>query len=518
MYIRLGLAPIAFLFAGAAGAATPMTPFVTPAGALRLVDPEQPIGAGNPFTVDTGLTVDEANGARGLLAASLSGTTGSNLRTPLLVYTKGGQIFKVSTVVGVSNAPVRVSSISDACEISHRTEDFSNVNRSRLLVRRAGGDAACNSTDDTQTSIKVSAGTSASGPTPVGLLSIDAVYGAGGAIAGFLTLEGASPAIKHRDLNFASPVTVLPLANTGVQRYEVTLRQIFIRATRANQADVKLWRYDQGTNGTTVSAPLHTFTGGTDHMGTDPAFDADNLYFADGNRLMRTPVAATAASQTQVVARAPVGENITEISVSAGSSAVVFATSGANFTGGVYAAPKTANNVTATPLRVNNLAQGKLASLAAVGGNLAYINFTNFLTETITAVMINNDGTGAVNTANAYFAGATLPSTVDLLASEPQDAPAFVMRASKGAGFDTVRLLGGADGSNRKIMGDIASTVSMQAIFGFGVSRFAGVAAFIDRGGDVSDADLFMFDTSVSGSMRTVSATVGGDDIAVGGF
>lgn len=515
-----GLAPLALLFVCASASALTMAPVVTPSGELKLVDPSQPLSGTNPVTVDTGLSAADVDGAHTLIAGSVSGTTVSNVRLPYLVYTKGGQVRRVNMTVGASNVPVRVSSIADACQLENQVEDFTNINLSRIRVSRRGADAACNTNDDTRTVVRLTASATTDAPVVTGLKWIQGIYSTSGALVGFLTIEGATRSLRHRDINFANPVVMFGLTSASYWREEIVLlRHIYLRATRTGQTQPGLYRYDQAGNGTTTSVSLHTFT----EQPTTPsyefaaAYDSEYLYFGDANQVFRTPLDATSAAQTVLLATAPAGQNITEISAPANSGSIVFSATGSSlFTGGVYAAPKLSNNVNAIALRTNSLSQGKVATLVAASANLVYINYANYLNSTIVAVRINPDGTGAVNAANSFWAGSMLPSTIDFVASGPGDSPNLVLRVTKGAGSDEVRLINAADGASRKIMGTIANPVSMQSSFGFGIGRYGAMGAAISRGGDVSDMDVFMFDVGVLNSLRAVSATVGGDDYSLG--
>lgn len=512
---QLGLAPVLLLACASAGATDTLAPFVTPAGDLRLVDPALALGEGNPQTVDTGLTQDEATGAQGAISGTLTGLVASDVHSPYLVYVKGGQVFRIDLRVGMAHAPARVSSITDACVIENVANDFANPLRSRLIVRRQGADLYCGTNDDLSTVVRLSSGTDASGPSPRDLWSIDPINTSTGAIAGFVTAENFK--LRHRDASFATPVNLLRLASSQVSRYEVPMRHIYFCVTRANQTQQMLYRYDMGANGTELVGPLHVFAN-TGASINDAAYDSQFMYFADGNRVYRTPFAATARSQTQFVTRGPSEQQVGAIAIAPGSTAVVFSSNGTNFAGGVYAAPKTAAGALATPLRTNNLMQGKVASLAGVSGNLVYINYSDFFTSSNTAVRMSNDGTGAVNAAGAFWGGFTQPSSLNLASSEPDDQLTFVIKFTLTPGSAEVRLVQASTGANSRIMGSFANPVAFQPGFAFGSGRYGGVAAIIDRGGDESDVDLFLFDTTVADSLQGVSQTPGGDDLAIGGL
>jgi hypothetical protein len=111
-----------------------LLPFVTSTGVLKTVDPLNP--AVTPVTVDSGLQTSSTLGYVSYLFGTYDGVTNAlaDGHVPLMLYLKGGQVFRLDLARGASQVPVRVSSITDACRFEFGGFDFASLASSRVVV------------------------------------------------------------------------------------------------------------------------------------------------------------------------------------------------------------------------------------------------------------------------------------------------------------------------------------------------------------------------------------------------
>jgi hypothetical protein len=308
----------------------------------------------------------------------------------------------------------------------------------------------------------------------------------------------------------------MSLADTTFERYEKDSTVYFLKLVPAGSSAAQLFRYDEASNGTTLSPALYTFAvSHAQDLGLDGGDnDASDLYFADGNRLLSLPLDASAAGAAQLVATLPAGAFIDDIYLGAFSSTrLVFATEnhGNNVPTGIYSVPKTASNATATILKLNSATA--VASLVSVVGDLAYINVDNPANGAVSALRISSDGASKLNTANAYWAGFSMPTSVDFSqASTNHFVPVRMLRATKSSSGDTLRVVTASTGAIGRVLGTVASTAHSESVFGVAFGNLVPLTASITRSGGGDDFDAFVCNLGVSDSLQPVATTPGGDD------
>jgi len=489
-----------------------MLPYGTGLKALKLYNPLKPFSVSNPVTVATALPPEAFDDAELGFAVDVSGSMLSNIRLARLATVRTARIIAINLAVGQNSRPVTLSSITDACRLDSYVEDVEVPTRSRLMVQRKGADAQCDTGDDVNTVILANAGLADAGITPVGLKSIHGILGNVGQLVGFLTIEGSPQlALVHRDANFATPVTIMNLANSGMQTIEAGLTYTFVAVTPQGQTLPRLYRYDNAANGTTVSAALYNFLNSSVD-GEDATYDSANIYFADGNRVLRTPFTAAGTANTAIAATLAAGQQVSQLRLSSfASTRLVFSSSDIHFTGGIYSLLKTATAGTPQLLQASNFSVG-IAQFATLAKDFAYVNVVNFGSQTVSALRIGADGNNATTAANAYWAGAGINTSLDMSLSPFDSDVSYVLKGTKGAGADTVTVTDPATGNTGITLGNVNNPVPMQAAFAFGDGRYGQLVAVIDRGGGVTDADGYFYDAQTANSLKALTTTAGVDD------
>jgi len=489
-----------------------MLPYGTGLKALKLYNPLKPFSVSNPVTVATALPPEAFDDAELGFAVDVSGNLLSNTRLARLAMVRTARVIAINLAVGQNSRPTTLSSITDACRVDSYVEDVEVPTRSRLMVQRKGADSQCDTNDDVNTVILANAGLADAGITPAGLKAVHGILGSVGQLAGFLTIEGSPQlALVHRDANFASPVTIMNVANAGMQAIEVGLSFSFVAVTPQGQTLPRLFRYDNAANGTTVSAALYNFLNSS--IDADNAtYDSANVYFADGNRVLRTPINASSTTDTKVAAALASGQTVQNIRLSSfASTRLVFSSSNSFGEGGIYSLLKTVTNGTPLLLQASSFSAG-FAQLVSLAQDFAYINLQNFSSSTVSALRIGADGNGATSSAGAYWAGEGFPGSSDLSQGPFDSDVGYVLKATKGAGSDSLVVIDPATGNTSLTLGTVTNPIPLQAAFGFGDGRYGQLTAVIDRGGGVSDTDGYFYDVQTANSLRAITQTAGKDD------
>lgn len=532
------------------GAATvSLLPFLTGSGALRLLDPTAATGAGNPVTVDTGLTPPPAgvvcndcfDRAETFYTGTVAGSTVSDLRAARLAYVKGGQVFKVNLTRGASNAPVRISSVDDACRIVRaETTDLVNVDDTAVVIERSGADRSCATlADNVVTVIRLASATTDAGLNiPLALGSRNPLHArttTSGAITGYVSFEitGTAPLqveLVSRDASLGTPVALMTLESalgvdlSGASLERSDLTRLFVTATPRNLG-LTLFRVESGGG---LSAPLHTFAGYNDgNPIQDGVRDATSLYFSDENRMLRIALDATTAS-AQVIATLACASpqtclRIEHRALDAGAGRVVFEAHDENITvaGGVFSAATDGGTPAATRLASNPEPSGLggFAVLQTVTGGRAYINiaYHNTPTNSVDALRVGTDGSNPATTTSAYWAGSNRATTLDLgSASVPATATLFLatrVGQQPGNGTDTLFAVDPASGTTGAQLGLVDDASVFVAVSVNGLGRYALARVEMRRADGTLDYDTYSVDAATAGSLAPLAVTPAASDI-----
>lgn len=534
--------------AAAGGATVSLLPFLTGSGALRLLDPTVATGAGNPVTVDTGLTPPIAgvvcndcfDRAETFYTGTVAGSTVSDLRAARLAYVKGGQVYKVNLTRGASNAPVQISSVGDACRIVRaETTDLVSVDDTAVVIERAGDGSCGTLADNVVTVIRLdSAATDAGLDIPLALDAgnpLHARTAASGAITGYVSFEVTDTdplrvELVSRDASLGAPVTLMTLESalgvdlSGANLERTDLAHLFVTAT-PKDLGLTLFRVESGGG---LSAALHAFAGYNDgNPIQDGVRDATSLYFSDENRLLRIALDATTASAeviaTLACASAETCLRIEHRALDAGAGRVVFEAHDENITvaGGVFSAATDGGTPAATPLASNPEPSGLggFAVLQSVTGGRAYINiaYHDTPTNSVDALRVETDGGNPATTTSAYWAGSNRATTLNLdSASLPATGSLFLatrVGQQSGDGTDTLFAVDPASGTAGVQLGVIDGASVFVSVNVNGLGRYALARVEKRRDDGTLDYDTFAVDTAAAGSLAPLAETPAASDI-----
>ena len=540
-----------------------LLPFLTGAGDVKLFDPTVVASGTNPKTVDSGLTPppitpfcdDCFAQATTFHTGTVSVSTVSNLRAARLAYVKrgsgnntGGLVYVVNTDKGADNTPTSIGLILDACAIvKTQTTDFLDVDRSALVLERAGLDLSCSTrTDNVVTVIRLDSLITDLGTTIALALDagnpLHAQTNALGEITGYLSFEiGGTLLVPtfnlvRRDANLANPVSLLLLESgagvdtTGVNFEQSDLTHLFVTAIPAGQG-LNLYRVESAG---TLSPVLHSFVGfNAGNPIQDALHDATHLYFSDENRLLRTPVGSNSTADVTILTTMvhPVPSETLRIGnraidTSTTPARVVFEATDTGLTvdSGVFSVAANAVNATATVLDKYPDSLGGSATIVAVSNGRAYINHVDhgdqdFDGDADDALRINTDGTGAVTVLSAYWPGRQRATTFDLsLGSAPPITALFLATRvvtgllGSSTGLETLRLVDPVTGAAGIVLGSVSNAANFQAIKIDGLGRYALARVEISRS-DIFDNDVYSLDTGTASSLMPLAQTAGANDV-----
>lgn len=534
--------------ADAAAAPTSLLPFLTGGGALRLLDPSTASSGSNPVTVDTGLTPPTAgvvcndcfDRAATFYAGTVTGSTVSDLRAMRLAYVKGGQVFRVNLTKGESNAPVQISSVTDACRIVRsETTDLADIDNTAVVVERAGDGSCATTADNVVTVIRLdSAAVDAGLDIPLALEAENPLHArtdATGAVIGYVSFEitDTEPLLVElvgRNAALGAPSVLKTLESalgvdlSGASLERADLTRLFVTAT-PKDLELTLFRVESGGG---LSAALHTFAGYNDgNPIQDGVRDGTHLYFSDENRLLKIALGATTESAdviaTLACASAETCLRIEHRALDTGTGRVVFEAHDENITvtGGVFSAATDGSTPAATPLASNPepSGQGGFAVLHTVASGRAYVNiaYHDTPTNSVDALKVGTDGGNPAVTTSAYWAGSNRATTLDLGATSVMGT-ASVFLATRvgqqpGNGTDTlfaVDPLTGATGAQLGVIDDASVFLSIN-VNGLGRHALARVEKRRDDG--TLDYDTYAIDAASAGSLAPLALTAAANDI-----
>lgn len=484
-------------------------PFVNGLGELRVLDPLSP---GNPVTVDVDLPAGN-DSFESLFTATVSAGTASDIRPVRLIYIKGMKVWKVNLERGQSHLPTQVSSIADACRLSGIAENISTPDSSIVRIDTAGTDSICNTRDDTAFLVRADG----AGPEfPLGIGQCCGNVGISnnsGALAGLLTTEGsgqdATVALNRRAVDFSlvAPIATLQIAGGG-QVFSSHPRglgdqHIYLRMRRDVDSTFKLFRFNVATNSLTL---LYDYGVGDATSFKAPLdqspYDANNLYFVDGAKILKVPHAATGLNQHVLLETAPdpVGR------LDQTSDRIVYEAHGSSG-GGVFSVPKSGGS--AITLAADDISTPTFSFLQTVDRGRAYISIQSGSSViSYAARVINADGTGRMDTPDAQWAGEVFETNIDLQNDFDSGirAQAIFLRTGASLSEATVKLVDPGTGLPSGTSLGVISTLG-GPVFGFGFGRYAQFGAF----GSCEDPDIYLADIQVADSMQTVSAGCGAD-------
>ncbi len=532
--------------AAASAAATSLLPFVAANGDVRLLDPTLATGAGNPATVDTGLTPPTAGvvcndcfgQAEVFYTGAVAGSTVSGLYAGRLAYVKGGQVYKVNLTKGVSNAPVKISSVNDACRIVRaETTDLANIDNTAVVIER-NGDGSCGTiADNVVTVIRLNSAVADAGLNiPLALDAgnpLHARTNASGAITGYVSFEITTTApllveLVSRDASLGARTVLKTLESslgldlTGANLERADLTHLYVTATPENQG-LTLFRVESGGG---LSAALHSFAGYNDgNPIQDGVRDATSLYFSDENRLLKIAVGATTESASVIAtmscATAEACLRIEHRALDAGR--VVFEANDENITvaGGVFSAAADGSTPAATPLASNPEPSGLggFAVLHSIASGRAYVNiaYHDTPTNSVDALKVETDGDNPAITTSAYWAGSNRATTVDFGSTSVATSGTLflVTRVGQqpGDGTDTLSAVNPASGATGAQLGVIDDASLFLSLNVNGLGRYALARVEKRRDDGTLDYDTYRVDAETAGSLAPLAATAAASDI-----
>jgi len=252
---------------GGGGSAAGTETYLFYSSSVYYVDPQNPT---NPQQLTSEDITDSTN-----IFSVVGYNTTTNQYTgyhqKYLFYIAGGKVYKVNAEKSAGTpSPVQVSNITDACEFDKTFEETPMPEDSYLIVKRAGDDGNCGTTDDTFSMIKADMSPT---DTPVDLNGkeiIDAfATQEAEEIGGFIILENNT--LKACDENLTSCTDL----KTGVTSAEVLTR----------------YNIDNPEYLINIDDDLYTFTGSTKQLsgspvvqnydGEDEIFDNNAMYFVE---------------------------------------------------------------------------------------------------------------------------------------------------------------------------------------------------------------------------------------------
>ena len=528
------------------GDAVGLLPFLTGAGDVRLYDPTLPESGTNPVTVDTGLAPPPAGAvcydcfgqAEVFFAGTVSGSTVSNVHGARLAYAKrgsgndaGGIVYKVNLIQGASHAPVRISTLTDACRIVRaETTNLADVDATAVVVERAGADTSCGATADNVAAVirLDSAPTDAALALPLALDAGNPLHArtdATGAVTGYVSFETstADPAapilLVRRDASLGSPATLLALADTtGANLERADLTHLFVTAHRVDNS-LELYRVESDGN---LSPRLYSFAGfNAGNPIQDGWRDATNLYFSDANLLLRIPVDSATENAAIITTLDPalrIENRVLDASTVPGR--IVFEAQDDSITvaGGVFSVAANADNAAAIVLANNADGDGGFAVLALATGGRAYINVAHHggVPTHADALRVGTDGSAPLTTASAYWAGYTRATSFDAATefAAPVASLFLATRADNGdgTGTDTLARVDPATGATGAAMGSVDGTSVFLAMNVHGLGNDTLVRVERDRFG-VLDYDVFALSADTADSLAPLAVTDGSNDI-----
>lgn len=471
---------------------------VTGAGAVQVFDPTQPVAAGNPATVEPGPVPTGGAGGTVFAATINPDASASNARLARFLYVHSTHVWKVNLEASGDPTPVQVSALADACGVDEVYTDFADPEMSWAAVETAGGDADCTTLTDNAVALVRLAMTASDPPvTIVNFEDAAALQDTTGAITGFLvSAGGAGPVLERYDANFANPVTLASLAQPNLEWKSRGFSMVYLVFTATSESLPGLYRYD-GTNG--LSPLLHTFGSSFSNVHWF-TYDANALYFADGNKLLA--IGHAAASPT-VLATDPVG-SVGRIGLT--TNRVVFEAGLPGSDSSILAVNKGGGAPTTL---FNTTNAGHLALLeGADASGRVFVTAGDFASGPLSALRPLDTGADPQTVANAYWAGGVAPATLPSLEANDIDHlyDTFVLaRVSTGTVLQAVDPAGTAGA----VLGTVTGTPAGRSVFGGGVGNFFQIAA--RNAADPADFDAWIADVQVASSLAMVSATVGDD-------
>ncbi|WP_156966360.1 hypothetical protein [Algiphilus aromaticivorans] len=495
-----------------------------------------PLPAGEPCVACFGQ-------ARAYPAGELSGSTFSGVHFARLAYIKravgndsGGQVFRLETTPGPATpVPHRISSIGDACRITPtQTDDWFDVDAAAVVIERAGPDEKCSQTEDNAaTVIRLSSPTSDPGTNLSLALNtknpLHARRDASGAITGYLSFEidQSNPAdpvseLVLRDLDFgrvARLATLAPLDITAASQIEqIGLSGLFISMTPTGES-LQLFRLNADAS---LSPSLHTFQGfNADSPLRKHLSDANHLYFADANRLMRLPLDADGTSSARLLTTLDSAlkiEGERRLDPDSSPARVVFEAVDESFTveSGVFSVAANADDAPVTVLAQYPDSDGGEAKLQAVVAGSAYINITEFgVLVPEDALRIATDGSNSDLIDSGYWAGSSRQTSFDL-ADIGAIPPEFIFLVTRTQGEftadDTLQSVDPETGERLKTQGTADDAATFQSVRASGFGRYLLARGEISRFG-TPDHDVYFLDAENADSFTPLAVTRDTNDI-----
>ncbi|HVT34943.1 MAG TPA: hypothetical protein VHE37_05145, partial [Nevskiaceae bacterium] len=340
-----------------------------------------------------------------------------------------------------------------------------------------------------------------------GAEGIFALHEADGRIASIVTGEGTSISnsrLRRYDADLANGVDLLNLTNPDIRTsvaHEVWGRCLYLVATTNKTGVPSLVRF-------AADGSAHKLHPLNNHWSNTLATDADNVYFADNNDVLRLRHGQNLASAAVTVTTLPNSDSVIDMGIAGDGSLYL---SGFNLGSGVkhtgtYTVASAAS--AAVPLQILPATSGVIAS----DGDLLYADDYDSSTGTRTAITVKTDGTVVSSLPNASYSPLT-PGAFNadgagldpLLRHYIQPAKLLLLEArSPDTAVSVVDL---ATGHVLKAGALPTTGGSLGSARGFG--RRVMLAWYSNASGASSNYDLFALDTSTSNSIAAFQNTAG---------
>lgn len=377
-------------------------PVTIPSANLTLVDPLSPT---------PGATVESGNWAlQGGAAAQVLDGSGNltQLNTRYLVYAKGNRLHRLDLLKGSGTpAPTLLSSVTtqQLCAPSSLFSDMlgadaPNPDRTVLVYRAPGPDAACDTADDTYIGIRLNM-TGTDAPLVTTATPITFINGNAGELTGFVVRTGNQ--IQRVDASFANPTLLFTVSGgtfARVGRLTNAAKDIFVYR---DGSDVRVYDLKNGTGPTT----LFSLAAGETALGGAP--DSSGMYLVVNTSSSGRVVRVTDALAVTTLATETAGPpNIWGTT----PTRVIFAAAG-----NLRSVPKAGGSVTT----LASISQPAFLAGAFPSGENVYYSSAGVPTSTSSGKLlgiVQSDGSNPQQIADAYAIGVHLSNPLPVIRND----------------------------------------------------------------------------------------------------
>ncbi len=314
-----------------------------------------------------------------------------------------GRIYKVSALISGSLTPVQVSNESQADQICTNViggtavhTDLANAENSVYLYVLPGTDANCGTNDDVWKMVRLGMG-AAEAPVLAKKVIEDIHDTTTAALSGWLVHDAGE--LQRCDVNFTGCTTVTTVANSADWRVQTTFDEILL------DIDGEFHIYSESAN--TLSPSRFSVPAGT--IVWVPDSDGTTVYFANGNILYQMPADGSADATVLRTESNDIQRVLTT------NNSVVYQVVDMGLGIEIKSIPKTGG----TPVSLAAAGTGEDLLLLYVKDDKVFYNkriltvTPTFSIQPVLAAVINENGAGLVEHADASWSGGIFKTTYD---------------------------------------------------------------------------------------------------------